>query len=273
MTGTLGQAFWALYGVGAIATALGSLALWLPQAVRRTAVPLLAAGFAGLAGSVAVRWAIAERPPVIGTFENTLVTAALVVATAVVLALFGPPARRPPLPGLLAPWALVLLVGGQFARRAPLPIDAGGRTVIGYVHAFVGWLDFAVLLGSLAAAIGLLAYKRSTGEGSDEGLWDEALARLLGLGFTLLTATMASGSIYSFILFGEWYRWQVVESAAAVAWLAYAALLHLRLLHRWRGKKLALATLAAFPLAVVAFWVWAVYPMTYHYFDAVLRIR
>lgn len=273
MTGTLGQAFWVLYALGAIATALGSLAFWWPRSAPRAAASILAVGFVDLAGSVAVRWAIVGRPPVIGTFENTLVTATLVVGTALVLSRFGPPAKRPPLPGLLAPWALALLAGGQFARRAPLPIDAGGRAVIGYVHAFVGWLDFAILLGSLAAAIGVLAYKRSAGEGADEGIWDEALARLLGLGFALLTATMASGSIYSFILFGEWYRWQVVESAAAVAWLAYASLLHLRLLHRWRGQKLARATLAAFPLAVIAFWVWAVYPATYHYFDAVLRIR
>lgn len=261
--------FWMLYGVATVATALGSVAFWGPRWARTSGIVLLLVAVGGFIGTLGSRWMIAGRPPVIGTFENTLVTATLIVAVAVAVACFGPPTPQPPLPGLIAPWALVVLAGGSLAIRTPLPIDAGGRTLIGYFHALVGWLDFALLVGSFAAAIGLLLCRRA----ADDAAWDEALTRLLGLGFALLTLTIASGSVYSFILFGEWYRWQIVETASAVAWLACATLLHLRLLHRWQGRRLAVATLVAFLITVPAFWIWAVYPTTYHYFDAVLRLR
>lgn len=262
------EVFWLLYGVALLAL-VGGCVSFLPRRTSRFALPLLAVALSCLVGALFVRSLIAGRLPVIGTFENTMVAAAMIVMTALVCALWGPPLKRPSLAELIAPWAVLVLAGGLFAPLAPIPIDAGGRTLIGYVHAFVGWLDFAVMVGTLAASIGLLINTVN----ADENAWDESLSRLLGLGFALLTATMASGSIYSYLLFGEWYRWQLVESAAALAWLSYAALLHLRLLHRWRGRRLAYAVLAAFPLAVIAFWVWAIYPNTYHYFDAVLRTR
>lgn len=266
---TYERIFWACYAAGAAGTTLGCLALWLPKPLQRAGRPLLVAGWAALTAAAVARGLVAGRVPVIGTFENTLLAGGFIVLTAILISIGGPVQRSHHFARLLAPLALLTLAAGWLAPMQPLPISAGGRSWMGYVHALIGWADFAVLAGTLAAAVGQLRNSRAV----EEEAWDETLARLLGLGFALLTATMASGSVYSYILFGEWYRWQVVETTTMAAWLAYAALLHLRLLHRWSGRRLAVATLAAFPLALVAFWIWAIYPDTYHYFDAALRVR
>jgi ABC-type transport system involved in cytochrome c biogenesis permease subunit len=79
--------------------------------------------------------------------------------------------------------------------------------------------------------------------------------------------------VYSLMLFSDWYRWQLVEAFAAAAWVAYSMLLHARLMFGWRGRKLAWFAVALVPLMVGTFWVWSVYPGTYHYFERVLASR
>lgn len=251
--------------------AAGVAALWLPRAKAgaKLGFAALLAGLAALTVSIAVRWIASGRPPVLGTFENSLVAAWMVTAVALLVASVGPFRRLPHLTRLVAPWALAVLAYGLAFEREPMRLEAAGRSVVGYLHALAGWAAFAVLLAATMSAAGLLLSK-----GEDGSLrWDQALSRLAGVGFALLTATMASGSIYSMMLFSDWYRWQIVEVLSAAAWLAYGLLLHSRLLQGWRGARLAWSTLAVTPLMLAAFWIWSVYPDTYHYFERVLTLR
>jgi len=246
---------------------LGTVSLWLPRTWWWAGAVMLAAGTVADATFIVLRAVGVGRPPVMGTFENTLVAAGAIALVALACALAGPFAGRPQLARLLAPWAFSTLAYGLFFRSQPMALEASGRSLLGYAHAFVGWLDLAVLLAATSAALATAVAKDS------DGLWDEAHARLLGIGFALLTVTMATGALLSLLLFSEWFRWQVVESFAAAAWIAYALVLHARLMFGWRGRRLALATLAVLPVVIAAFWIWSVYPDTYHYFERAVAMR
>lgn len=259
----------ALYWAGLALLAFAALSLWLPRIGWEAGNGLLVGGLLSLGLSIAGRWIETGRPPVLGTFENTLVAAWMVGALALILARTGPFAGLPHLSRLLAPWAPLLLAYGSRFERQPLRLEAAGRSIVGYAHALTGWADFALLLAATMAAVGMLL-SRADG---DAVRWDESLSRLAGIGFALLTATMGTGALYSLMLFSDWYRWQLVETLAAAAWIGYGLLLHSRLLYGWKGRRLAWSMVGAFPLMMALFWIWSVYPDTYHYFERLVTSR
>jgi ABC-type uncharacterized transport system permease subunit len=256
--------YWASLGL----LAASALLFWLPR-THVAGSCAAALGLGALTLTLAARTIAAGRPPVLGTFENSLVAAWMLAVVALVLCTIGPFARRAHLARLVMPWAVLVLGYGSGFEREPMRIEAASRSIVGYSHALAGWLAFAVLTAASMAALGLLLSRRE-GEAS---AWDESLSRLTGAGFALLTATMSSGAVYSFMLFSEWYRWQVVEAFSAAAWLSYGLVLHSRLMFGWRGRRLAWSVLAVVPLMLAAFWIWSVYPDTYHYFEGVLAVR
>lgn len=257
----------ALWWVALALFAVGAVALWLPRRAWICGAVLLGAGVAVDVVFTVRRALDIGQPPVLGTFENTLVAAPIIGSIAIGYALVGPFAGKPQLTRVLAPWAPLTLAYGLLFRSEPLALEAAGRSLLAYAHAFVGWTDLGFLLAATMAAAG------AAWVGEKESPWDEAHVRALGIGFALLTVTMATGAVLSMLLFSEWFRWQIVEALTAALWIAYGLILHARLMFGWRGRKLAGATLAALPLALAAFWIWSVYPDTYHYFEKALSLR
>lgn len=265
MTISLGTAG-ALHLTSVVFLLVGTLLIWLPR-WRHTGLTSLVfgAGAAALAAEGVLRAMITRRAPVVGTYENTLVVAAMIAVACLLVLQFAAPAVRLTLARLTAPWALMALFFGSRFSASPLLIGLEGRGALAYVHAFVGWFDFTVLIVGTMAAIGMLM--------ADEGnlsVWRATTTRMLGAGFTLLTATIVSGALLSFGVFGSWYQWQIVETLSAVLWLAYGFALHAFLLFGWRGKRLAVLVVATLPIAIGAFWSWSLYSGTYHFFERVL---
>lgn len=250
----------------AVLLAAGVVISWLPTTRQRwVALSVFVAGTMTLTAEGWVRTMITGRPPVVGSYENTLVVAAMIALACVLILLWAPSPVRLNLTRLTSPWALAALAFGALFGAAPLVIGVEGRGLLAYGHAFVGWLDFTVLLVGTMAAVGMLVHRR---EGV--GAWQAVMTRMLGAGFALLTATMATGALLSFGVFGSWYQWQIVETLSAVLWLAYGVALHAFLLFGWRDKRLAVLTVTLLPVVLATFWVWAVYPATYHFFERVL---
>lgn len=250
-------AYWAAL-VGLVAAALAvRIRPGLPDA--RRAVPYVAA--LGILVLV-LRTAYAGHAPVFGTFENTLsCSVALLVGAALT-------SRRHEPTGAWSwalPWSLALLVYGTFFRQAAVPLTISEQSLWVDAHALLAWVAFVPLI--LASTLALYRVRGvSFWELSDEE-GDEYIGRLLNFGFLGLTVMMIVGSWYLYLLFGVFWKWEIVETMALVGWLGYALVIHARYFYRLSGRAFGAAILAVLPALILTFWVWSLFPNTFHYFD------
>lgn len=252
-----------LLPLGSLLIAFGSVGAWLGR-VRHHAHRVMAAGIAVASLGMVARWVVTGHPPMFGTFENSLCAAWFVAVASYVSGSprFGAWLPKD-LPRALGLWTLPLLAVGQFAQRTPYPLTISERSLIIDLHVVFAWSAQTVLLAATTAAI-VVVFRRHRG---DEALWQDLMMRGTGFGFVLLTAMIVVGSAYSFLLFSDWYRWEIVEAFAAVAWLAYGVCIHAAMMFGWRDRRLAVALLVASVFMLGTFWVWAFWPNTYHHFD------
>lgn len=233
-----------------------------PDARVRTAILL---GFAAHTAAIVIRWIAVGHPPVFGTFEAALADSwAVAGLTLVVLLRFGE-LREVPLVSL--PMVLLLWTHGLGFNRKHFPLTISERSLWIDLHAFAAWVAFAsYVLAFVLALFVLLPWRRPT------EVLDEHMFRFTTWGFVAQSVMMASGAYYGFLLFGEWWRWDPVESLALVAWLAYALVIHLRLFFGWRYRRGAWATVASTLVLVASYKVIPHLPAgsTYHIFDLTL---
>ncbi len=246
--GVVGLSALALLGIAVPWRAFGPLAVRVVAGIGVLA--LLARGVAS------------GHLPLFGTFENTLAASGALLAAASVTSLKreGMAAWAWPLP-----WALPLLLYGTIFRHEAIPLTISEQSLWVDVHVVFAWLAFVGLALASTLAVGRLFGRTMWGMGPEEA--DEQTARYLNLGFAALTATIALGAWYLYLLFSTFWRWEVVGTMSLVAWMGYGMVIHARHFYRLGGKRLAVAVVAVLPVMFLAFWIWSLTPGTYHYFD------
>jgi cytochrome c-type biogenesis protein CcsB len=75
---------------------------------------------------------------------------------------------------------------------------------------------------------------------------DELIYQSIALGFIFLSLGIITGSVWAHYAWGSYWSWDPKETWSLITWLVYAALLHARLVRGWRGKRIALMSLAGF---------------------------
>lgn len=248
----------------AVALLLGLVvALWAER-YRRWAQTLALVGLAALTISIVPRWIQTGHPPIFGTYENTIAAVWSLVAVILVLVRLCESDADRYLVKTLSIWIPPLLVAGWFFDRSPYPLTISERSLLVDIHVLFAWSAHTALLVASAAAISAIVRSARADETAH---WDSIMFRAVGYGFAALTIMLAVGSLYSYLLFGDWYKWELVEAFAAASWIAYASVLHSAMMFSWRGKRLGWAILAVLPLMIATFWVWSFYAGTYHHFE------
>jgi ABC-type uncharacterized transport system permease subunit len=82
---------------------------------------------------------------------------------------------------------------------------------------------------------------------------ERMLFQILGLGFVLLTLTLATGVVFSEEVFGKAFRFNHKTLFAVISWVIFAALLVGRWRYGWRGRKALRWTLAGFVALLLAY--------------------
>jgi ABC-type uncharacterized transport system permease subunit len=166
----------------------------------------------------------------------------------------------PMLGAFMVPVALTLLTSGLLAglRGAPLPTEV--RAPLLPVHVAIATLGVAAFAVASGVAVMFLLLERQM-KGKRFGLWfsrlpslqflDELNRRLIVWGFIALTVTLVTGVFFTSNQ-GLFWQWQSKEVATLIAWAVAGALLNARLLG-WRGKRVAVLTMAGFGLLLVSF--------------------
>ncbi|MGF1509547.1 MAG: cytochrome c biogenesis protein CcsA [Myxococcota bacterium] len=81
---------------------------------------------------------------------------------------------------------------------------------------------------------------------------DQVSVRLIQMGFPLLTIGLMTGALYGREFWGTYWIWDARNTLSLLIWLLYALLLHFRITIGWRGRRLALLTLAGVVATLVS---------------------
>lgn len=118
---------------------------------------------------------------------------------------------------------------------------------------FMGYASFTV-----AFALGIMFFvKRAAGENSSQsGVFtrllpseyhmDELMYSSTALGFIFLTLGIVTGSVWAHYAWGSYWSWDPKETWSLITWIAYAVMLHVRLVRGWRGKRMAIMAIVGF---------------------------
>lgn len=222
---------------------------------------VLAAVVAGIAG-LAARSFTSGHLPIFGTFENAWTCAvSILVFCAVAPRLLGGAAE---MWRWMSPWALAVMIYGSFFRREPVALTISEQSIFVDLHVVFAWAAFAALLCAATMSLLLIMGGRPAGDAEESQRIHDRL--VLG-GYVAFTAMLATGAFYLWILFATPWKWEIVGASSLLVWLGYGILIHGRLFYRWHGKGYHAGVLAVLPVLLLAFWVWSLYPGTYHFFD------
>jgi cytochrome c-type biogenesis protein CcsB len=176
---------------------------------------------------------------------------------------------------LISPVAFLLMVVASTGFGGPVPIHETLRGWLVTAHVTLSIAGEALFaLASLAAAMYLMQNRllKEKSIGSFSRLlpslneMDNINHICLLWGFPLLTLGMVAGSIWARMVWGSHWQWDPKQIWTLTAWLIYALLLHQRLALGWKGRRIALLSLAAFFVMLVGFFLEKAFFATAHKF-------
>ncbi len=179
--------------------------------------------------------------------------------------------RRAVLGVFLTPLALALLTTSLLLppEAAASGREVGARTPLLSAHIAVALLGVAAFAVAAGVALMYLLLERQM-KGKTFGVLfsrlpplhflDELNRRLVLLGFIALSITLLTGA-FTGAAHGPAWQWRSKEVATLVAWTLSAAMLQARLISGWRGRKVALLTMAGFGVLLISFL--ASYPLAH----------
>jgi cytochrome c-type biogenesis protein CcsB len=249
--------FWiavGLYGLGAFSYIIGFLA----RSERLFTVALLAAagGFVPHTASIAARWGLGTTP-----FISIAESLSLGVWVSVLLHLIVQASTRKvrALGVLVLPVAFALIGWAGTLRSAPAgklaPALQSGWL---WAHIIGATSGFAAVL--IAAAFGLLFLLKERRQGGiidklpASGELDDLGYRFVIGGFTLYGVMIVTGAFWANQAKGSYWNWDPVEVWSLVSWLIYGIYLHLRATFGWRGRRMAIYSLAAVAVMILSYW-------------------
>lgn len=82
---------------------------------------------------------------------------------------------------------------------------------------------------------------------------DGLMYKLAGIAFAGLALLLITGAVWANESWGRYWGWDAKEVGALVAWLTYAAFLHSRIAHGWRGRRSAYFAILAFLFVIFTY--------------------
>ena len=151
-----------------------------------------------------------------------------------------------PVPGIASRTLPIAAISAILPVLLPAPHWLPYTTdLVASAHLVVALLAFALFVIAAVQAAALLALQQDLrhGRAPPSGTMPPVLTLerwlfgLIGIGFALLTATLASGAIFSEALFGKPVQFTHKVLFSALAWLLFFVLLAGRWRWGWRGRK------------------------------------
>ncbi len=107
------------------------------------------------------------------------------------------------------------------------------------ITCFMGYAAFGI---SMALSIVYLLNEKSR----FSIFLEELNYQIVVIGFMMLTLGIITGSVWAHYAWGSYWSWDPKETWSLITWLVYAALIHSRMVRRWRGRKIAILSIIGF---------------------------
>lgn len=242
------------YAVTAILFVIG--VVFVKASLTRCAIVLTIVGAAPHAGAIIARWVGVGHGPYLGFHEVASLLAFLSVLAFIGLvakyrgfALAGP---------AVMPVAFLMLGLAMLVSKDAEELTVTLTSYWLVIHVIFANLAYGAYLASFALGAAYLLQRRgSVGRFSriierlpEEDIVDTLAFRFVAAGFILEGAMIASGAIWANEAWGRYWAWDPMETWSLIAWLVYAAYLHLRLTMGWKGERAAWLAVAALPVIV-----------------------
>lgn len=221
---------------------------------------LMAAGAVLLCGVLVIRGLHADHIPALNRFE-ALTCYVLTLTAAYFLLMATRPARG--LTGILAPYAALLLACGLPAFSATAGAPPPLQDVWLAIHMALAFAAYALLTLASVLATAYLVQDSNLKNKRFGVVWerlpaletlDHLMGRQMGLGFLLLTGSILLGiTLVRRSGGGEEWLTDPKVGAAAVTWVLFAVLVHMRASADRHGRGMAVVTLAGLACLLFTF--------------------
>jgi ABC-type transport system involved in cytochrome c biogenesis permease subunit len=118
-------------------------------------------------------------------------------------------------------------------------------------------VELAALITAFAATLFVILFSFRTEKlraalPSKERL-DSLMYKTGSVAFAGLAMLLLTGAVWANESWGRWWGWDSKETGALVAWLTYAAFLHTRISHGWKGRSSAYFAIIGFLLVIFTY--------------------
>ncbi|HOX94860.1 MAG TPA: cytochrome c biogenesis protein CcsA [Syntrophales bacterium] len=227
--------------------------------IARATVWLLLAAFAIHGLSLALRCLSQGLPPAVHPYETLSFFAWAMTGTYLAFQL---KTKTQVLGAFVSPLAFLLMVVASSRLGVDVPVPDILKGTLVPVHVALSVTGEALLAIACGAGILYLAQdsqirrrKMTPMSRYLPSLDDLDRVNHISLltGFALLTAGLLVGSVWASTVWGRPWPWDPKLLWTLAAWFFYAVLIHQRLAIGWKGRKIALLSIAAFAVLLFAF--------------------
>lgn len=168
--------------------------------------------------------------------------------------------RRPVIGAFVTPIALAVLLPAFIVPTADGPIPEVVRRPLLPLHVTIATLGVATFAVAAGVALMYVLMERQVKQKHFGLLFarlpplqvlDELNRWLVLLGFIALSITLATGAFFD-TSGGSW-QWEPKRVATVIGWGVFAVLLSARFFAGWRGKRVAVVTMAGFAILLISF--------------------
>jgi len=230
------------------------------EGIGRIASLSLYAGVLTETAGIGMRWHESYqlgigRAPLTNLYESLLFFAWMV---AIIYLLIERQFRTKTVGAFVAPFPFLIMAYASLTSSEIQPLIPALQSnwlISHVVTCFVGYAAFAV---SFCVSILYILKKRAEGRKATKphgflsdrlpasALLDEMGYKTIAIGFPLLTIGIVTGAFWANVAWGSYWSWDSKETWSLIVWLIYAAYLHARITHSWRGTKAAALSILGF---------------------------
>ena len=150
-----------------------------------------------------------------------------------------------------------LLPGAKSDIRPLIPALQSNWLAIHVITCFLGYAAFAIAFG---VSIAYMIQAKKTSSSRNPIGWlpssqtlDEINYKAIAIGFPMLTLGIITGAAWASYAWGSYWSWDPKETWSLITWFIYAAFLHARYTHEWRGRKTALLSIVGFGAVIFTY--------------------
>lgn len=164
----------------------------------------------------------------------------------------------------VSPFVSVFFIWAVITGKSNYVMDERFQTALFPFHILLAFLGHSAFAFSCGASLMYLAQEKAVKRHKSSTFMkrlpslkelDTLTYHSLTTGFFLLTLGIITGALWLHNIQGVLLSWDSKVAASVVTWFFYALILHTRLLWGWRGRKIALLSIAGFACVLFTFLV------------------